>query len=908
VRPSAPHSTSPPRWRRYLRFWGNDPARDLDDELRFHLQARYDEYLALGMDPAAARAEADRRFGDVGTVRQRCAEIDSQWEKERTVADFVHVAVADLRYAVRQLRRNLSLSIAAILCFALGIGANTSIFSVVDAVLFRPLPFPESERLVLVGEELPAFGGGNFGVISTPEYADYKQLEGRVFESSAIYDNTSFTVTGGGEPERVTGAAVSASLFKVLRVNAALGRTFLPDEDQVGKPSVVVLSDALWRRRFNADTTVVGRPMVVNGVTCTIIGVMSSQFVFPLPGLGSGSADLFEPYWITPAIEKSRGNSYNTALIARLAPDVTLERATRDAQEIATRLPQMHPDAYGQKHTTIARVFSLRERATGEVRRPLLVLLAAVGLVLLIACINVSSLLLAHAATRQREISVRRALGASRSRLVRQFVAESLVLVTLGGALGVAFAVWGAGALAARAPRAMLQGYQISVDARVLLITAGIAVVTALLVSVLPAFQGRDSGLAGSLRDEGRSSSGSVSRQRARRALVISEIALALVVATGAGLMVKSFLNARNVDPGFNPSHLAAFRLGLSDNRYPTSEQVIQFEKSLVERLRGLPGVTSATVATAIPMSGVWNISVSIEGRDLAKIPIAANTLVFPDYFETMHIPLRAGQSFRGRETAESPPVAIINETMARRFFPGVTPVGKRIKWGSPTSPSAWATIVGVAADVKGTALDAPVEPAVYFPALQSDTLIVRLAMRSVAFIARTSGDPASVFNAVRRIVKDADAELPVIGLRSVDDIVSGSGAGRRFNTALLGAFAILALVLAAVGIYGLMAYSVAQRTREIGIRLAVGATPVDVLRLVVGQAIRVASIGVALGVAGSLLLTRVMGTLLFDVSPLDPWTLGLASALLFAVAGVASYLPARRAARIDPQTAIRAE
>ena len=897
-----------PDWRRYLRFWGNDPARDLDDELRFHLEARYDEYLAAGMDPASARAEVDRRFGDVPAVRAQCTAIDSQWERERTMADFVHVATADLRYAVRQLRRSLSLSVAAILCFALGIGANTSIFSVVDAVLFRPLPFPESDRLVLIGEELPAFGGGNYGLISTAEYLDYQQLDGRVFESSAIYENTSFTVTGTGDPERITGAAVSASLFKVLRINAAHGRVFLPGEDKVGSPNNVVLSDALWRRRFSADPAAVGRTMVVNGVVCTIIGITAPEFAFPLPGLGNGVAEIFEPYWITPAVEKMRGDSYNTSLIARLAPDVTLEQASRGAQEIATRLPQLHPSVYGPKHTTLARAFSLRERAIGDVRRPLLVLLAAVGLVLLIACINVSSLLLAHAATRQREISVRRALGASRGRLARQFLAESLVLVTLGGALGVLFAVWGSRALATRAPRALLQGYQIAVDLRVLLVTAGIAVLTAVVISLLPALQQRERGLAGSLRDEGRSSSGSVSRQRARRVLVVSEIALALVVATGAGLMVKSFLNARNVDPGFNPSRLAAFRLGLTDNRYSTPDQVVHFEQTLVERLRALPGVTSATIATSIPMSGLWYLTFSIEGRDLPKIPIATNTLVFPNYFETMQIPMRAGVPFSGRETVESPSVTIINETLARRFFPGVNPVGKRIKWGSPTSPRAWSTIVGVAADVKAQALDSPQEPAVYFPALQSDTFLITRGLRGMAYIIRTSGDPQAIFNSIRRTVKDADPELPVVGLRPVDDIVSFSVAGRRFNTALLAAFAALALLLAAVGIYGLMAYAVVQRTREIGIRLAIGARPIDVLRLVVSQAIGVASIGVVLGIVGSLLLTRVMSTLLFDVSPLDPVTFGSAAALLFGIAGLASYLPARRASRIDPQTAIRAE
>lgn len=890
-----------PSWRRYLRFWGADSGRDLDDELQFHLEARYDEYVATGMDSARARAEAHRRFGDLGRVRDQCTAIDSQWQRERSMTDLLHVATADLRFATRQLRRNPSLSITAILCFALGIGANTSIFSVVDAVLFRPLPFPESERLVLIGEELPAFGGGNFGVISAAEYLDYRHLDPRVVESSAIYETAPFNVTGNGDPERIRGAAVSASLFKVLRINAGVGRTFLAAEDRVGGPNVVVLSDALWRRRFNGDSAVVGRTIDVNGVSSTIIGVTPRGFTFPVSGLGDPTAELFQPYWITPDVERRRGDSYSTTLIARLAPEATVDQATRAAEDVASRLPQLHPAVYGPRHTTVARAFSLHERAVGDMRRSLLVLLAAVGLVLLIACINVSSLLLAHAATRQREISVRRALGASRWRLARQFLVESLVLVTIGGVLGVAFAVWGSRALALRAPSALLDGYQISVNPRVLVVVAAIAVVTAIIISLLPAMQQPEGGLAGSLRDEGRSASGAPARQRARRTLVVSEIALALVVATGAGLMVKSFLRARNVDPGFNPARLAMFSIGLNDARYATPQRVRQFEQTLMEQLGAIPGAASASASSA-----VGRISFSIEGRDLPKIPAATGTLAFPGYFETMQIPIRVGQPF-GAETPESPPVAIINETLARQFFPGVSPVGKRLKWGSPTSPSPWVTIVGVASDVKET-LDSPAEPAVYFAAEQADTGTVSRVMRGMSYVVRTNGAPETIFPDIRRVVKDADPSLPIIALGRVNDIVSRSIGARAFNTELLGAFAVLALTLAAVGIYGLMAYTVVQRRREIGIRLAIGATPANVLRLVVSQSARVAVIGVAIGLAGALALTRVMSTLLFDVSPLDPLTFAVAALLLFGVAALATYLPARRAASIDPQSAIRAE
>jgi putative ABC transport system permease protein len=898
----------PPAWRRYLRFWGYDAARDLDDELRFHVETLYDEYIAAGLDPVTARAEVDKRFGDLTRFRAQCAAIDSRWTRERDMTERLHLIAADLRYAARQIVRAPSLSIAAILCFALGIGANTSIFSVVDAVLFRPLPFADPDQLVVLGEELPRFGGGNTGTISPPEYADYKTLNGRVFHSSAIFENSSFVLTGSREPERVVGTNVSASLFDVLGVKAARGRTFLAGEDDLSAPDVAVLSDALWRRRFGADPTVVGRSATINGRQFQVVGIMPSDFAFPLPGLESGVAELFVPYKITPALEHVRGDSYSATFVARIAPGVTLAQAQRGASEVAKRLPQRYPAVYGPRHTTLAQLFSLRDRAVGNVKHSLLVLLAAVGLVLLIACINVSSLLLARAAARQRELSVRRALGASRGRLVQQFMTESFLLVTIGGGLGVAFSVWGAKALASAAPASLLQGYQISVDVRVLLFTAAISIGTAVLVSLAPALQQPEGALASALREEGRSASGGLARQRGRRTLVVTEIALALVVAIGAGLMVKSFLNARNADPGFNPEHLVSFRLALPDYRYRTSADIHQGEVAITDRLRNLPGVRSASAATAMPMAGTWHIAVSLEGIDLEKTPIVLNSLVFPDYFQTLQIPMRAGSAFTGRESNDAPRVAIINESFARKFFPGASPIGKRLKWGSPTSPAAWATIVGVSADVRQVSLDTPVEPAIYLPAFQQDTGLIVSVLRTMAYVVRTQGAPEQMLRAVRTAAHDADPELPIIDLRTMDDVVARSVSARRFNTALLGGFAVLALALAAVGIYGLMAYAVVQRTREIGIRIALGATPGEVLSLVVGQGARLAAVGVVIGLAGAIGLTRVMRTLLFDVSPLDPLAFAASALLLIGVAVLAAYLPARRAARIDPQRAIRAD
>jgi predicted permease len=899
----------PAAWRRYLRFWGANPARDLDDELRFHVESRYDEFVRDGLDPAAARAAVEQRFGNMRVVRDKCSAIDARWERERTLMDLLQVAASDFRFALRQLRRSPALSIAAILCFALGIGANTSIFSVVDAVLFRPLPFPQSDQLVLVGEELPNFGGGNFGLISTAEFADYQRLDGGVFESTAIFEGTSFTLAGGSaDAERVSGAAVSASLFKVLRAGAARGRVFLPGDDKVGSPNAAVISDALWRRRFNADPNIVGRTALVNGVSTTIIGVLAPGFAFPLPGLGSTPADVFSPYWITPEIEKLRGNAYNTSLIARLSPGKTLADARSNVSTIAAGLRQWHPNAYGPRHTTLADAFWLRDRAVGEVRTSLLVLLTAVGLVLLIASINVSSLLLARTAARAREISVRRALGASRGRLASQFLAESAVLVAIGALLGLAVASWGAKLITTYAPQSVLQGYAVSIDARVLLVSLGVAALCAVGVSLVPALQRPETTMARSLREDGRSASAGMARQNGRRTLVVSQIALAVVVAAGAGLMVKSLRNAQNVDPGFDPRGVVTFRLGLLNYRYAGARDVLRFEQEMIDRLRALPGVRSASVGSYVPLSGLSRISFSLDGKEFEKVPSASNTIVFPDYFETVGISMRAGRAFAAQDAENAQPVSIVNEALARQFFPNGDAIGQRLKWGSPTSPSRWTTIVGVASTVKMRGLDAPDEPAVYFPAAQTDTSIVSRALRGMSYIVRTDGAPAALFNVIRRTVKEADPELPIIGLATLEDITARSVATRRFNTAMLGTFAGLALALAAIGIYGLMAYSVVQRTREIGIRLAIGASPGDVLALVVKQAAGFAAVGIALGLIGAAGLTRLMESILFNVSPLDPLTFAGSALLLFAIAGLASYLPARRAARIDPQLAIRAD
>jgi len=826
------------------------------------------------------------------------------------VFDVVQTIAADFRFALRQLRRNVALNVAAILCFALGIGANTSIFSVVDAVLFRPLPFREPDRLVLIGDGLPRFATGNLGVISAPEFEDYQRLNGRVFSTSAMYESESFALGGAGEPERVVGLSGSAALFDVLGVGLARGRGFSPTDVQPSGADIVVISDALWHRRFDSDPRIVGRSIDVDGKPATIVGVTRPEFRFPLPAIGGEPADLFVPYRMTSVIQRQRGNAYRTFMMGRLAPGVSLATAKHAVSEVASNLSAVHPEAYGPSSTILADAFPLRDQTTKDVRRPLILLLAAVGMVLLIACINVSSLLIARAAARRREISVRRALGASRTRLVQQFFAESILLVSIAGLLGVVTAVSGARVLAAHAPRAVLQGYDVSVDARVLAATAIVVVVTALVFSFVPAFSQVRGSLGSAMHDDGRGSTAGRSRQRGRRLLVVTQISFALMLAAIAGLMVRSFLRARAVDPGFDPEHAVSVRVGLLRSRYPSADQVIAFETRLLERLRQIPGVRAATATNELPMlrDNQVQFAFSVEGATVLKIPIASGEIALPDYFDAMRIPILRGRAFGRGDVRGTLRVVVVNEALARKFFGSRGAVGRRLKSGSPESHEPWLTIVGVAANVKETGLDQSTTPAIYFPALQADSVIIQNLVRSVVYVVRTDGDLDATMRAMTQTIRSADPSLPLIGMRRLTDVLSISVAERRFNTVLLGTFAILALVLAAVGIYGLMSYAVVQRTREIGIRLAIGATPANVLGLVVGQGARVAVAGVMIGLVGSLALARILGTLLFDVSPFDPIAFGGAAALLLAVAALATYLPARRAARIDPQSAIRAE
>jgi putative ABC transport system permease protein len=828
------------------------------------------------------------------------------------MSDVMHSIIGDIRFGARQLRRNLPLTIAALLCFALGVGANTSIFSVVNAVLFRPLPFPDSDKLVIVSEGVPKLAA-DIGSISAPDLLDYKEAEGRAFESLALARRRDATIMLNGEADVIPGASVTPSAFRVLRVTPAIGRVLLDSDTTTSAPLVVVISDALWRRRYGADRSMVGKQITFSsGQTAEVVGIMPPGFAFPLPGLGMPVADIFLPFSFSPAVMRQRADNFGSLAFGRLQNGVSMARAEASLAEIVRQLPQRYPDSWGKIQNTgggspLIHVKSLRATAVGESRRPLLVLLGAVGFVLLIACINVASLFVARASARRREIAIRKALGATRGRLTQQFLAEALLLLAAGSALGLVAAHWGTRALVALAPGDFYSSFDASIDARVLAVTGGLTMLTALVFAMLPGLRGR-SDAEQSLRTEERSSTADRTRQHGRRVLIVSEVAFALVLTIGAGLMLRSFARVRAVNPGLDPQNLVTFRINLPTAAYTEPDRIKLTEQQILQRLREIPGVTAASATSSLPMLGSWEIVFTPEGAPPSQLPVATNTLVLPGFFEAMRIPLRAGRALNENDTKGTPGVVVINETMARKYYGNTSPVGRQFKWGSPDSPVPLKEIVGVVADVKQYRLDEETIPAVYQPVLQQDTGFIVGMYRSLAYVVRARTAPASVAASIRTAVRAVDPKLVVLNVQPMETIVGDTIASRKFNATLLGLFAALALALAATGVYGVLQYSVIQRKREMGIRIAVGATSWDMIRLIVGQAVGLAAIGVTIGLAGALALTRVIGALLYNTDPLDGPTFAASAGVLLLIAGLSSYLPAWRALRIDPTIAMRAE
>lgn len=800
--------------------------------------------------------------------------------------------VKDIRYGFRSIVKRPGFSLIAIVTLALGIGANSAIFSVVNGVLWRPLPYPRPTQLVMAWTNHQARGGPAQEWFSPPEVEDWRAQSQTLSQLSAL-NNWVPTLTGENEPESLVGAAVSYDMFNLLGVAPARGRTFLAEEDQPNAPNVAILSDELWRNRFNSDRDIVGKSISLNQDSYQIVGVMPAGFQFPvIPGV---------QVWRTlrPTLNPSctRGCIVLRA-IGRLKDNVTIEQAQADVSTIASRLAAQYPDTNSKVGAVLV---PLHEQLVGSIRRPLLVLLGAVGFVLLIACANVANLMLARAATREREMALRSALGASRMRVIRQLLTESTLLAFAGAVLGLALAYWLLRLLIGFSPQGTPGIDQIAIDRYVLGFTVLIAAATGIVFGLAPALQLSKVDLNRSLKDTGKGTPGGMRGGRLRAALVIGEVALALLLLIGSGLLVKSFVLLQRVDPGFNPDHVVTLRLILNRTAYPNTPQLVNFYSQLLDRVKATPGVQSAATISTLPLSGNQSdTNFLIEGRPAPppnQEPSAWFNSISPDYFQTMQLRLIKGRAFSENDNEKSPLVAIISEAMARKFWPNEDPLGKRIGRG----PDKWREIIGVVRDVKHFSLDSEAPATMYFPMRQ-------VPARGMNLVVRTSPDPLSMAPALRQQVWAGDRNLAIANLGTMNDVVSSSINQQRFILSLLACFAALALILAAVGIYGVMSYAVTQRTHEIGIRMALGARVGDVLRLVFRQGLALTLVGVALGMVLAFGLTRLMKSLLFDVTPTDAMTFAMVAVALVVVALFACLVPARRATKVDPLVALRYE
>jgi putative ABC transport system permease protein len=807
----------------------------------------------------------------------------------------------DVGFGVRMLRRQPGFAAVAIFALALGVGANTAIFSVVDAVLWRPLPFPSADRVMALSEQRPRESRW-FGPVAPADYFDWRH-DNQSFSAIAAVAQSSasgaYNLTGAGDPERVRPLEVSPAFLGVIGIAPAVGRDFRAEEEVDGRDRVVLLSDGLWRRRFGADTAVVGRTVSFNGNPYEIIGVLPARFWWPT-----------RPDVVVPLALDDHDRGLRAAhfldVVGRLRDGVTPAQALEDLRLIGARLAQAYP-AENANHAPNMR--PLRDTFVGDVRPALLVLLGAVVFVMLIACANVATLLLARAASRSKELSVRRAVGATRPRVVQQMLTESLLVAFAGGAAGLLVAAWGLAAFRAIVPAqfAGLPGIaDVGIDGRVLAAAFGLSAITGMIFGIVPALVASDSRIGTALTDDARGSSGSARTGRFRAVLVVAELALSLVLLAGAALLIVSFRNLINVAPGFQPEQLVITRITLPAARYGQHTRTVAFFDALYERLRGAPGVQRVGATTSLPFDGPDSrLNLVIERRTTEfPFPVRLHPrIVSSEYFQTMGIPLIRGRSLNDRDTEDSSNVIVINEAAARRYWPNENPIGQRISLGAETD---WREIVGIVGDTRHEGLDAEADPAGYMPQHQPFMSLGTGFERTMTLVARTTGDAASMASVLRTAVASIDPQLPIGLVRPMDDLIGDSIAPRRLNFVLVSAFAIVALVLTAAGLYGVMAYLVAQRTREIGVRMALGATRRQVLAMLFRQAAIMTAIGIGLGIAGALLLTRSMRSLLFGVSTADPLVYCGVSALLAAVAIVAVAVPSSRATRIDPLLALR--
>lgn len=800
--------------------------------------------------------------------------------------------IKDLRFALRMLLKNPGFMAVTVVALALGIGANTAIFTVVNAVLLRPLPFKEPDRLVMAYGMNPKIGEDKTP-LAVADYLDWRS-QNQVFETMAAFSTNRFNYTSGQTPEQVQGAWVTADFFTLLGVQAEMGRIFRHEEDQPGTEPVVVVSRGFWQRQLASNPDVIGQQINLNSGAYTIVGVMPASFTYP------DDAELWAAQKLDPP---SRRGPYFIWGLGRMKPGATLEQARIEMDTIARHIQQETRST--QNDWTFTAV-SLRENIVGDVRPALLVLLGAVVFVLLIASANVANLLLSRAAAREKEIAIRSALGASRSRLVRQLLTESLMLAFVGGALGLLLALWGVEVLIALSPDNIPRLNEVRIDGRVLGFTLLISLASGIVFGLAPALFSSRLNLNESLKEGGRSATESFGRRRLHNALVVCEIALSLMLLISAGLMIRSFVRLQSVSPGFNPENILTMNIALPRIKYQEPEKTVTFFRQLMANVESLPGVKSVGIAYSLPPNLLEvsdNYAVEEHPTPPGESdPIAPVNFVSTTFFETMGIPLISGRLFTEADNPNSPDVVIISETMAKRYFGNESPIGKRFKQGGlDRTGNPWMEIVGVVGDVKYSGLDAKPEPA-YYLAHQQATL------RSMYMVVRTASNPASLAPAIRNEVWALDKDQPVAKVRTMEELLSGSVAQPRFRTLLVSVFAATALLLAAVGIYGVISYSVTQRTHEFGIRMALGARQISILKMVVGQGLKLSLIGTAIGVVGAYFVTQVLSSLLFGISATDTLTFVSISLLLTGVVLLASYVPARRATKVDPMVALRYE
>ena len=861
--------------------------QELTEELRAHVDLLTDQKIREGLAPDAARRAALVEVGGVEQVKERVREV----RMGRPLDDLSQ----DLRYALRGLRKHRAFTAVAIITLALGIGANTAIFTVINTVLLRPLPYEKPDELVVLTETVSERPAG----VSYQNYVDWRNQNTVFANVSALRPRESFNLTGAGESERLQGRLVSANFLATLGIKPIRGRDFLAEDDQPSATPVSIISEALWQRRFGADENIIGKQLTLNGQQFIIIGITPPNFRF------GAETDVSVPIGLSAERFKLRGKDPGITAFARLKQGASIDNANAELNTIAARLEQQYPETNTGRRV---RIESLRESVVGDIRPMLLTLLGAVGFVLLIACANVANLLLTRSAGRQREMAIRTALGAGRMRILRQLFTESAVLALAGGVVGLLLAIWGGSVLSSYIPEGIPRMTELAIDGRVLAFTFGASLLTGVFFGLAPALQSAKTNLTETLKEGERNSS--PGHNRAGKLLVISEVALTLVLLVGAGLLVKSFWRLSQVNPGFNPQNVLAMQISINA-RPDEGTRVDNFLTELKERVKQLPGVQAVAVSNGLPFLGANIPPIVLEGKPAplpGQDPNGLLYIVSPDYFKTMGIDLVRGRLFSTEDRKDTPQAALIDEVFARQYFPGEDPIGKRFKLNTPDAESR--EIIGVVRHVEHSSLEGRTTNTAefYFNFDQLSLATLPRYVRRVNLLARTTVEPLSLAGPVRNQISALDKDQAVFNVRTMEQALAQSVAARRFSMILLAVFALLALILAAVGIYGVISYSVAQRTREVGIRMALGAKTIDVLNLVMRDGLKLVFVGIIVGLGGALLLTRLMTTLLFGVTATDALTYVTVALGLIIVALFACCIPARRATKVDPLVALRSE